>query len=278
MSAEPILDRNRYQQETEITRRPIGELIYVIALAVTVGADVTVFDQVVSIAMPQLTSSLIWITVAGFTAMSLALAHFAGRTFRDVAAGHGSASRRTLWFLVCPWALLGLTAFGVRLLVADTSSSATTVGASSTTPQDASAVMFLALYVASGAVAGFGEYLTRNPLREKYRGALRTYRKSVRRLAKSQPKYEHAVNVLQLHIRSRQREEANYNAARSLHLANADELKRYAAVLIAAHLQHPSATDGMTLPDRVPFPIPETDADQSSDSDPAEADPDNQRT
>ena len=81
-----------------------------------------------------------------------------------------------------------------------------------------------------------------------------------------------------MHIRSRQREEANYNAARSLHLANADELKRYAAVLVAAHLQHPSATDGMTLPDRVPFPIPEESTGQPAIPDPSDDDPDNQTT
>ncbi len=265
--------RYGYQQGTEITGRPIGELIYLIALAITVGADVTVFYQVISIAMPQLSSRMVWLTVAGFTAMSLALAHFAGRAFRDQMASHGPVSRRTLWLLVCPWALLGATAFVVRLIVAAGASGGTAVGASSTTPQRASAIMFLALYVASGAVAGFGEYLTRNPLRSNYRGALRTYHKSVRRLKKSQPRFEHAVNVLQMHIRSRQREDANFSAAKSLQLAFADELKRYAAILIAAHLQHPSATDGMTLPDRVPFPMPEA-APDPADSDQADPDPD----
>jgi hypothetical protein len=263
MSAEPILATHGYQQETEITGRPISELIYALALAITVGADVTVFYQVVSIAMPSLSSRMVWLTVAGFTAMSLALAHFAGRVFRDRAAGHGPVSRLTMWLLVTPWALLGVIAFTVRLIVASSTTSSTAVGASSSTPQDASAIMFLALYVASGAVAGFGEYLTRNPFRQGYRSALRKYRKSERRLGRSQPKYEHAVNVLQMHIRSRQREAANFTAAKSLQLAFADELKRYAAVLIAAHLQHPSATDGMTLPDRVPFPLPKADADET---------------
>ena len=56
----------------------------------------------------------------------------------------------------------------------------------------------------------------------------------------------------QQHEQAGQEEENNYGSAERLQRAYADELKRYAAYLIAAHLQHPSATDGMTLPDRYP--------------------------
>jgi hypothetical protein len=61
------------------------------------------------------------------------------------------------------------------------------------------------------------------------------------------------VQVYRQRARSRAREEANWQAAREQRLAHADELKRYAAVLIAAHLQDPSVTDAMTLPDRRPI-------------------------
>jgi hypothetical protein len=257
--AEPDAGRARpkhgYAEPAEIAGRPLGEFMYWIALALAAGADLAAFNQIVSIAMPQLGAWLIWLVVAGFTAGALTLAHFAGRLVRDRAAGHGHGDGRTLLLLlVAPWAMLGVTAFVVRLIVANQSNSITAVGGlSDTNEQVASAGMFLVLYVVSGVVAGVGAYLTRNPCRTRYRMAARDYRKSLERLARSQAPYERALSVLQLHIRDRRRDEQSYLSAKSLRLACADELKRYAAVLIAAHLQDPSATDGMTLPDRIPL-------------------------
>ena len=73
------------------------------------------------------------------------------------------------------------------------------------------------------------------------------------RLSRTQPPYELALQVYRQRARIRAREEANWQAARELRLAQADELKRYAAVLIASHLQDPTVTDAMTLPDRRPI-------------------------
>ena len=102
-------------------------------------------------------------------------------------------------------------------------------------------------------VAAFGAYFSRNPLRSGYRQAMRAHSKALGRLSRSQPPYERALQVYRQRARVRAREEANWQAARELRLAQADELKRYAAVLIAAHLQDPSVTDAMTLPDRRPI-------------------------
>jgi hypothetical protein len=244
-----------YADAAEVAGRPVTELIYLAVLLVTAGADLAVFDQVVSLAMANLQPWIIALTVAGFTSGALTLAHFAGRLARDRAAGYGPTGRRVIWFLVVPWALLGTVAFIVRLIFATNHSTlGTTVsGSTEQTQKVSSAVMFLVLYVVSGVVAGFGEYLTRNPLRARYRTALRAHVRAHRRLRRSQPPYERAVAVLQLHTRGRGREEQNYHAAEALHLAFADELKRYAAHQIAAHLQDPAATDGMTLPDRRPL-------------------------
>jgi hypothetical protein len=243
-----------YDGAAETSGRPIGELGYWIALAVTAGADVAAFDQVVSLVMQEQEAWLIWLMVAGFTASSLTLAHFAGRLARDITAGRGPANWAKVWLLIIPWALVGLVALVVRLIVADQDAANTTVvtGVGQTASDISSAIMFGVVYVASGAVAGFGVYLTRNPVRVGYRRALRHYRRALMRLARSQPPYERALSVLQLHMRGREREAQNYAAARAQRLAFADELKRYAAVLIATHLQDPSATDGMTLPDRRP--------------------------
>lgn len=268
----PVRRRRGYQQPVATTGRPVWEAVYLVALAVTAGADVVAFDQVLSDVLNQLGPVLVWVAVAGFTAMALTLAHFAGRLLRDRHAEHGPDSQRALWLLVIPWALLGLAALIARLIIAQsnlnaTSTTASTSGTGSPAADALSAAfLFLILYLASGAVAGFGEYLTRNPLRTHYRTALRAHRRSLRRLDRSQPPYERAVSVWRQHEQSLRSEEENYQAAVSLHRSNGDELKRLAAYLIAAHLQDPSATDGMTLPDRVtaPFPAPGSSRDDTT--------------
>ena len=112
--------------------------------------------------------------------------------------------------------MLGLAAFAVRLLVAD-SSGGTTVdgaviggdGADQSIRQISGAVLFLALYVGSGAVAAFGEYLSRNPLRAGYRRSLRAHSRALDRLSRSQPPYELALQVYRQRARIRAREETN---------------------------------------------------------------------
>jgi hypothetical protein len=250
--------RHGYQQPIEATGRLAGEIGYLVALAVTAGADFAAFYQVLARILQDLGSSLVAVAVAGFTMMSLALAHFAGRLVRDGKAGHGPDHPQAVRLLLVPWAALGLGAFGVRLIFAWSQSGGYTPPGfiSGSTQQVTSAFLFLSLYLASGAVAFFGEYLTRNPYRAHYRSSLRAYRRSLRRLSRSQPPYERALSVWQLQVREYQTQEASHAAAAELQSANADELKRYAAVLIAAHLQDPAATDGMTIADRRPHPHP----------------------
>jgi hypothetical protein len=250
--------RGGYRQPIQATGKLAGEIIYLIALAITAGADVAAFYQILSLVLQQLGPHLIAVAVAGFTAMSLTLAHFAGRIARDRQAEHGPDDRRAVLFLVIPWGLLGLAAFAARLIVAQSQlGSASTTGAVSPAAEELSgAFLFLVLYLASGAVAGYGEYLTRNPYRAAYRAARRAYQRSLRRLDRSQAPYERALSVLEQHETDRQAEDAKFQAATALRMAHADELKRRAAHLIAAHLQDPSATDGMTRRDRIPFPEP----------------------
>jgi hypothetical protein len=258
MSMRTERDRQGYQQPIEATGRLVGEAGYLIALAVTAAADFAAFYQVLSRILQDLGSSLVAVAVAGFTVMSLALAHFAGQLLRDGRAGHGPEHQRAVRLLLGPWAVLGLSAFAVRLIFARSQAGGYTPAGfiSPSTQQLTSAFLFLSLYLASGAVAGFGEYLTRNPYRAHYRSALRSYHRALRRLGRSQPPYERALNVWQLQAREYEALEAGRAAAAELHGANADELKRYAAVLMASHLQNPSATDGMTIADRRPHPHP----------------------
>jgi len=203
------------------------------------------FHQVVSLVMRDQGDALVWLMVVGLTVIALTLAHFAGRLARDVSARHGTATWKQVLLCAIPWVALGLAAFAVRLIVADSSGGTTVdgtiIGGDSVgrqARQTSGAVLFLALYVGSGAVAAFGAYFTRNPLRSGYRQAMRAHSRALGRLSRSQPPYERALQVYRQRARIRAREDANYQAARELRLAQADELKRYAAVLIASHF-HP---------------------------------------
>jgi hypothetical protein len=259
MSIRTERDRQGYQQPIEATGRLIGEVGYLAALAVAAGADFAAFYQVLSRVLQDLGSSLVAVAVAGFTVMSLALAHFAGQLLRDGRAGYGPEHQQaTVRLLVVAWAGLGLGALAARLIFAWSQAGTYTPAGfiSPSRQQLTGAVLFSALYLASGAVAGFGEYLTRNPYRAHYRSALRSYHRALRRLGRSQPPYERALSVWHLRAREHEALEAGRAAAAELQGANADELKRYAAVLMASHLQSPSATDGMTIADRRPHPHP----------------------
>ncbi|MGX7826034.1 hypothetical protein ACTG9Q_13165 [Actinokineospora sp. 24-640] len=249
-------ERVGYAHPPEVVGRSKGEIAYYIALAIAATADVAMFYAIASIIMKDDGELVIIMLVAGFTASSLTLAHFAGRIARDVSARHGPHTSRMVWLLIIAWVLLGVVVFTVRLLVAESSGGTPGIGPSEWTKMIAAAIMFGALYLASGVVAGVGEYLTRNPYRSSYRNAQRQFDKAIRRLHRSQPPYERAVNVLRVHTRNREREERNYEAAKRQRLAWASEWKRHAAIVIAAHLQSPSATDGMSRPDRSPDPMP----------------------
>ena len=67
-------------------------------------------------------------------------------------------------------------------------------------------------------------------------------------------------------IAARRDEENYFTAARQLQEACADELKDYAACLIAIHLKDPAVTDGMTRPDRYPPKVPATPGPHTAQS------------
>lgn len=248
----PPLPAGGYAEPAEMVGRPVGEYANSLVLAATAGADLAVFYQILSLVLGESGEWLVLLAVVGFTAGALLLAHFTGRLLRDRAVGYGSTSPWLIAGAALAWALLGTAAFVVRLLVNGRAGDDAAVVTDDSSTTITSAALFLVLYVASGAAACLGAYLSRNPFRTRYRKALRVYRSALKRLRRSRAPYERAVNVLQLHLRNRRREKKNYAAARSLRMAYADEAKQYAAFLIAAHLQDPSATTGLTNPHHRP--------------------------
>jgi hypothetical protein len=249
-------DRWTYQGAADVGGQAVGDLGYKGALLVAATADAAAFSAVVSLIMKQHQWWEIWPIVVGLTVIALMLAHFAGRIARDDAAAHS----RVRWpvVLVCgiPWLLLGLAAVWVRIQIAPDTGDLLDDSSSVESDKLPNALLFLVLYIASGMVAGIGEFLTRNPLRSSYRNLMKTYQKAQRKLAKTQPPFERAMFVREIHRASFEEDDEVLLNAKLDRLAFGEELKQYAQISIAAHLQDPSATDGMTEGDWRPMRRP----------------------
>ncbi len=243
-----------YVDPGEMAGITFGEYVYAGVVIVAAGADLTAFHQVLSLLFRRSSGLIIWMAVAGFTACALLLAHSAGRLQRDLHERYGRATQSYVQWIGLVWASLGLIAFLVRLFVHPPQQGTATVTSSSLfTVAVASAFLFLALYVASGLIAAIGAYFVRQPLRARYRKAELVFRHSRRRASRPHARYERATNVLQMHVRNRRNDDFNYAAALELRKALAAGMREYARLRMAAHLQDPSATTGLTYP---PSPRP----------------------
>ncbi len=131
-----------------------------------------------------------------------------------------------------------------------------TTGSTSSSTQLEAALLFLALYVATGLVAGLGGYLAHNPLRAGYSTAARAYRRASERMAATNFEADAA------HARSAAYEAELAAAAQTLEyeiharLALAEKLKQYARVLVAQQLKDPAATDAIFIDDWRPYAPP----------------------
>src|SRR5262249_12483980 len=113
-------ERRRYsfQRSADVSGLSAGETPYLVALLFAGGADAAAFHQVASLVMPMEQDWLIALLVVGLTLVALTLAHFSGRLAREIAAGMGRATWRSVSWCAVPWLLLGLTAIVVRVVVA----------------------------------------------------------------------------------------------------------------------------------------------------------------
>lgn len=249
MATEP----SRHRDPGEIVGSPSSEYVPVLVLLLVVAcADVAIFYQILATAVLQaLPNLLVWLAVAGFTTCSLLLAHFVGRLVKDRRVGHGPSELALIVGTTSVWLALGLAAFVVRVLTAEQGPGGTAATAVASGSQTwAGAALFLVLYIGSGTVSAVGAYLARNLLRDRFHKARRRHRRARKQLRSSQAPYERTISVLQMHVRNRQRELDNHTAAEALRVAYAREMRAHAELRIAAHLQDPSATTGLTTPRR----------------------------
>ncbi|WP_431886650.1 hypothetical protein [Micromonospora wenchangensis] len=261
----------RYVDTALFTGRPgtlLGGLAETVVLVLAAGADVAAFYNSLSDGLDEATY-LLYMLVAGFTAVALLLAHACGRIYRDLDQRAPGARRLTLYVCLAGWALLGIAAFVSRLLLAD-ADRASGLGASVDYEQEALkaqvlAILFLALYIGTGTAAAVVAYWNHN-------SPAHAYHRSNRRLAWARWFAKRRVGahekILSQH-RQRYNEwaraEAAHAAARAKRLALAEELKQLARQRMAAAGQDPATTDGLFAPDRYGAPTPSPYREHRSD-------------
>ncbi|WP_042406285.1 hypothetical protein [Streptacidiphilus carbonis] len=236
---------------------------YVMILVVTAGADVAAFYQVVALIMP-VSPWLVYLLVVGLTGTALSLAHFAGIAMRTAEErARPTHSARHAGVLIAIWMLLGAAAFIIRLLGsgADAGSGSSTgfrTGGSASdstgTPHQAllTAGLFLALYLGTGAIACLSSHRAHNPVALAHRRARQAQQVAAQAARHTGSALVRAELEHQQQLDERERDERRWQHARAERLAWAEELKRYARVLMATHLADPAATDGLTDPDLRP--------------------------
>ncbi|GHJ06172.1 hypothetical protein TPA0907_05390 [Micromonospora humidisoli] len=260
----------RYVDTALLTGRPgtlLGALVETVVLVLAAGADIAAFYNALSSGIGDNTY-LLYMLVAGFTAVALLLAHGFGRIYRDLDQRAPGARRLMLYACLTGWALLGIAAFLSRLLLADVdvgpgfgtsgAGGSTAGGSGQEEAQKARvlAILFLALYIGTGMAAAVVAYWNHNSLAH-------AYHRSNRRLAWARWWAKRRVGahekVLSRH-RQRYNEwaraEAAHAAARAKRLALAEELKQLARQRMAAAGQDPATTDGLFTPDRYGTPTP----------------------
>ncbi|MEU5907871.1 hypothetical protein ABZ780_26300 [Micromonospora sp. NPDC047467] len=256
---------NGYDDAALLAGRPLGAFMYLLVLVAAAAADYGQFYGVVKVVLPELTERMVLLIVAGFTAVVLFLAHAAGATLRDRRAGVKWIHRALPWLCLCGWLLLGAAGCYVRLgeqsdslagviqregepLVSGTAGPEFHLGPA--------AVVFLALYVATGLVAGIGGYLTHNPAHSAHLRARIAKALAARRAARAALAMQVANGNRQLQASYQQKAVEVLRHERDRRLALAEELKQHARLVMAQRAKDPALTDAFIEPDRNPYQPP----------------------
>jgi hypothetical protein len=208
--------------------------------------------------MRNVPDEVVWLGVVGFTVTALALAHTMGVRARErIDNGKQVLGSASVWLLFVIWLFVGGTAFIVRLTAAPPQiSGGTTIieegqVVTRTGPtEDAllAALLFLALYFATGAVAGVAGYLRHNSAAKRYEATMRNRTDVARIAAASAADLALARQTLVALEEERRRREEGWVKAQEEWQAIARRLKQEARLRLASAAQNPSVTDAYFEP------------------------------
>ncbi|MGX7826061.1 hypothetical protein ACTG9Q_13300 [Actinokineospora sp. 24-640] len=175
---------------SQIAGSPMVTLLHLVVLTLAAGADVVTFHQILMDSVDE-NESMLWILVAGFTTVCIALSHLAGQHARQViATRHAPGARVAMWTSLLVWAALGATAFLFRLNNPPEGDSGLeiVVDGQEIVPEAPDAVssplLFLVLYIATGAVSAIFAFIRHHPAARQYARALARRTKAAKELAR----------------------------------------------------------------------------------------------
>lgn len=276
-----------YRDSTMLINRSREDFLALGIIILAIGGDIAAF-YVVLARVFRGSTFLIVIGTIGFAAAAVGLAHLVGQGLarRRCADPRASTTLTLAAFVV--WVLLGVASFVTRLLTPSTTSSdpfgsssggfgsssggfgagsgfGSSSGGfgsgggfgSSSSGIDLSAalpaILFGALFLASGVAAMVATFVSFNPVAGALRRAERRLEEATAAERRSRAELERSREALRQQENERDREEQRWAAARQQVAAEMLELQNYARNLMASRKQNPSVTDG--LAGSAPYPL-----------------------
>ncbi|GAA4772302.1 hypothetical protein GCM10023200_00780 [Actinomycetospora chlora] len=267
-----------YRDATLLINRSREDYLALGIILLAIGGDIAAF-YVVLARVFRGSPFLIVLGTVGFAAAAVGLAHLVGQGLARRRCGDPRASLTLTVLATLTWLMLGAAAFWTRLMTPSGSSSGGGFGSggggfgsgggggfgsggggfgsgggggfgSSSSSIDMSALLpamlFGALFLASGMAAMVATFVSFNPVASALRRAERRMHEATDRERASRAELERAREALRQQENEREREDQRWRAARQQVVAEMLELQNYARTLMASKKGNPSVTDGLT--------------------------------
>jgi hypothetical protein len=260
-----------YRDATLLINRSREDYLALGIILLAIGGDIAAF-YVVLARVFRGSPFLIVLGTVGFAAAAVGLAHLVGQGLARRRCGDARASVTLTVLATLTWLMLGAAAFYTRLMTPSSTSSGGGFGSgsgrgfgsgsgggfgsggggfgSSSSSIDTAALLpamlFGALFLASGMAAMVATFVSFNPVASALRRAERRMHEATDRERASRAELERAREALRQQENEREREDQRWRAARQQVVAEMLELQNYARTLMASKKGNPSVTDGLT--------------------------------
>ncbi|ACU75776.1 hypothetical protein Caci_6945 [Catenulispora acidiphila DSM 44928] len=237
-----------------VDRRGVTAVVIILLLGAI--ADYIAFEQAIGTQMRDLGDWQVRSLVSGIIGIALALAHQGGVALRDRSDNIGRGRGVIAACVILCWAGLGVMAFVIRWRKPATASNGGSVLGQAAPAADHSggasplvvALLFLALYLATGALTIVTAYVEHDAARTDYRRARSRLIKAQWRSHRNNSAHALAVGALDRAIGREEHDKTRYKAQGTALKAFAAELEELVRQCIAVRLQDPAATDGLFPP------------------------------
>jgi hypothetical protein len=243
--------------------------VFVPLIIVGSVTDTTVFKTALDLVL-RLSPVISWLLAAGITVIALSLAWTIGRLVSWRRCGVPGGSAAALAICATAWLLLGAALFDVRWQSGAGSAApafgrAVSVDTTALRSAHASAILFGAVYLASGLVTVMEAARFTNPLYSAYRRSEKALARGRRAAVACRARAERARLAVAHQAGEFDRDVERRNHALAERRALGAEMANYARVLMAQLMQDPRRTD-ITLSGPVPTAEPDDGAGTPTDA------------